>query len=111
MWEKEHETDVAEHVEKGKFMKIAKYLNRLILVGGLELPLASRPVMELEKATSSMKECGCSRVGVIFTPRASGCDPFIVNHVLILWILAGASGCDPFIGNHILIPWILGLAN
>ena len=61
VWEKEHETDVAEHVEKGKFMKIAKYLNRLILVGGLELPLASRPVMELEKATSSMKECGCSR--------------------------------------------------
>ena len=51
--EKEHETYATQRIEKGKVMKIANYLNRLILVGGLELAAGSRPTTELEKHSHS----------------------------------------------------------
>ena len=35
--EKEHQQFQEQHVEKGKIMKVAKYLNRLMMVSGLEL--------------------------------------------------------------------------
>lgn len=31
-----------QHIEKGKVMKIAKYLNRLVLVSGLEMATGAR---------------------------------------------------------------------
>ena len=51
--EKEHETYATQRIEKGKVMKIAKYLKQLILVGGLELAAGSRPAMELDKSGRS----------------------------------------------------------
>ena len=51
--EKEHETYATQRIEKGKVMKIAKNLNRLILVGGLEAGAGSRPTIELDKSGRS----------------------------------------------------------
>ena len=48
--EKQYETFQEQHFEKGRIMKMAKFLNRLVMVGGLELAAGSRvePVVEEE---------------------------------------------------------------
>ena len=41
--EQEHQDFERTHIEKGKIMKVAKYLNRIILLSGLELAAGSKP--------------------------------------------------------------------
>ena len=42
MGEQEHQDFEKSHIEKGKIMKVAKYLNRIILLSGLELATGSK---------------------------------------------------------------------
>ena len=50
--QREFEQFSEQHVEKGKVMKIAKYLNRLVLVSGLELATGARVEPDLSESTS-----------------------------------------------------------
>ena len=42
MGEQEHQDFENNHIEKGKIMKVAKYLNRIVFLSGLELAAGSK---------------------------------------------------------------------
>ncbi|CAK9043853.1 Copia protein, partial [Durusdinium trenchii] len=52
--QREFEQFREQHIEKGKVMKIAKYLNRLVLVSGLELATGARVEPDLSEEVSYM---------------------------------------------------------
>ena len=50
--EKQHESFQEQRFEKGRIMKMAKFLNRLVMVGSLELAAGSRVEVEIEEQIS-----------------------------------------------------------
>ena len=50
--EKQYESFQEQHFEKGRIMKMAKFLNRLVMVGGLELAAGSCAAPEIEEEIS-----------------------------------------------------------
>ena len=52
--ESQHENFKEQHFEKGRIMKMAKFLNRLLIVGGLELAAGSRDEQVIEEEVPYM---------------------------------------------------------